>query len=300
MKLSRTLMPDLAVLQAFECAARHGNFTQAAAELNLTQSAVSRQIKVLESQLGVLLFERIRQRVILSNSGRKLLPEVRRLLSQSEEIVVRARAAAHAERMLSVASLPTFGSRWLVPRLTDFMRRHPGTVINVASRSGPFDFDAEDFDLAIHYGQPVWAHATCTYLCGEVILPVANPALIGSFAITKLEDLADKPLLHLATRPKLWAEWFELHGLDSENAYRGNRFDQFSMVIEAAVSGLGFALLPRYLIENELASRKLRIVFDKPMPTDNSYYIVFPEGKQEAPLGQAFQSWLLTQVGTKL
>ena len=300
MKLSRTLIPDLAVLQAFECAARHGNFTLAATELNLTQSAVSRQIKALEEQLGLLLFERVRKRVVLSDAGRRLLPEVRRILHQSEEMVVRARASAQATSTLALACLPTFASRWLMPRLPDFMRRHPGTVIDVASRVEPFDFEAEDFDLAIHFGQPVWAHATCTYLCSEIILPVASPSLIEAAAPGGPEDLAGQPLLHLATRPKQWASWFEMNGLDGADAYRGNRFDQFAMIIEAAASGMGFALLPLYLIESELASGRLRIAFDRPITTENSYYVVFPESKREHRLAQAFGAWLHTQVGTRL
>jgi len=300
MYTSRTLIPDLAVLQAFECAARHENFTKAATELNLTQSAVSRQIGVLESQLGVLLFERVRKRVVLSAAGRKLLPEVSHLLLKSEEMMLRARASSDGMDMLSIATLPTFGSRWLLPRLPDFKRRHPAISINLASRSEPFDFSAEDFDLAIHYGQPVWARATCTYLCGESILPVASPFLIESFAVERPEDLADKPLLHLATRPKLWAEWFEHNGLAGQNAFTGDRFDQFAMIIEAAVRGLGFALLPLYLIEDEVSSGRLSIVFDSPMTTDNSYYVVLPEGKQESAMARAFQSWLLESVGTRV
>lgn len=298
MRLSRGLVPDLAVLQAFECAARHGNFTQAAAELSLTQSAVSRQIKALETQLGVLLFERVRKRVILSAAGRRLLPEVSRLLLQSEEMVLRARASADGTTVLSIATLPTFANRWLLARLPDFKKRHPGMTINIASRSAPFDFAVEDFDLAIHYGQPVWAHAACTYLCGETILPVASPALFDARAPAPPHCLAGKPLLHLTTRPKLWAEWFERNGLGSDDAYRGDRFDQFAMIIEAAIHGMGFALLPLYLIENEIASGRLRIVCDRPMTTDNSYYVVLPEGKRESALGRAFQSWLMEQVGT--
>lgn len=299
MYMSRTLIPDLAVLQAFECAARHENFTKAAAELNLTQSAVSRQIRVLESQLGVPLFERVRKRVVLSAAGRKLLPEASQLLLKSEEMVLRARASSGGMDILSIATLPTFGSRWLLPRLPDFKWRHPGISINVASRAKPFDFSAEDFDLAIHYGQPVWAHATCTYLCSEIILPVASPFLIESFALDRPEDLTEKPLLHLATRPKQWAEWFEHNGLAGENAFTGDRFDQFAMIIEAAVRGIGFGLLPLYLIEDEISSGRLRIVFDSPMTTDNSYYVVLPEGKQESAMARAFQSWLLESVGTK-
>jgi LysR family glycine cleavage system transcriptional activator len=297
MKLSRRLVPDVTTLQAFECAARHGSFTQAAAELNLTQSAVSRQIKDLESQIGVLLFERVRQRVILSDAGQKFLPEVRRLLAQSEELMVRAMASARSESTLSIASLPTFGSRWLTPRLPDFLKEHPGTVINIASRSQPFDFEEQNFDLAIHYGQPVWAHATCSYLCSEIIVPVASPTLLALNPMKEPGELENKPLLHLATRPKMWAQWFESNGGEMKSAYRGNRFDQFSMVIEAAVAGLGFALVPRYLIEQELSTDRLRVVFDRPMQTENNYYLVVPEGKLENPVSQAFRAWITAQVG---
>jgi len=296
MKLSRRLIPDVTTLQAFECAARHGSFTQAAHELNLTQSAVSRQIKDLEEQIGVLLFERVRQRVVLSEDGRRFLPEVRKLLHQTEETMLRAMATASSEHSLSLATLPTFGSRWLTPRLPGFLAQYPGTVLNIASRSEPFDFDEENFDLAIHYGQPVWARAACSYLCGEVILPVASPALLESWRLGEPKDLETAPLLHLATRPKLWAQWFELTGSATETAYRGNRFDQFSMVIEAALAGLGFALVPLYLIEQEIAGGRLAVAFDRPMQTENSYYLVVPEGKLENPLSQAFRAWIVGQV----
>lgn len=296
MNLSRALMPDLPVLQAFECAARHGNFTKAAVELNLTQSAVSRQVKALEDQLGVLLFERVRKRVLLSSAGARLLPEATRLLQQAEEMVLLARASAGDGDVLSIATLPTFGSRWLMPRLPDFLRRHPDLVVNVASRTQPFDLIAENFDLAIHYGEPIWANAVCTYLCGEVILPVASPALLAESGIKTLKDMANAPLLHLATRPKLWVEWFRRNELDDQTAFQGHRFDQFSMIIAAAHNGLGLALLPLYLIEDEIASGQLQIAFDQQLPTDNSYYAVLPEGKQESPSAQAFQTWLLGQL----
>lgn len=296
MKLSRRLVPDIATLQAFECAARHGSFTQAAAELSLTQSAVSRQIKDLEGQLGVLLFERIRQRVILSDAGQKFLPEVRRLLRQSEELMVRAMGAARSDNALSIATLPTFGSRWLTPRLSDFLRLHPDTILNIAARSQPFDFGEENFDVAIHYGQPVWAHAICDYLCSEVIVPVASAALLARHPAPEPADLDSAPLLHLATRPKMWAEWFEANGATAGSAYRGSRFDQFAMVIEAAIAGLGFALLPRYLIEHELTIGRLVVVFDRPMKTENSYYLVVPEGKMENRAGLAFRHWIMGQV----
>ncbi|QKC82240.1 MULTISPECIES: LysR family transcriptional regulator [Mesorhizobium] len=296
MILSRKLMPDLVAIQAFECAARHASFTRAGRELNLTQSAVSRQVKDLEAYLGALLFERIRQRVVLSEDGRRFLPEARKLLQQAEETMLRAMSSADAKSSLSIATLPTFGSRWLSPRLPDFLRLYPGTILDVGSRSAPFDFDEENFDLAIHYGRPVWARGVCTYLCSESILPVVGGALLTTCKEIAAADLLTKPLLHLATRPKLWALWFEQVGVSAEMAYRGHRFDQFSMIIEATVAGMGFALLPRYLIEQELRSGELRIVLDLAMQTENSYYVVMPEAKSTNPLGQNFTAWLVRQV----
>jgi len=296
MTLSRTSIPDIAVLQVFEAAARHGNFTKAGAELNLTQSAISRQIRALEDQLQVELFERVRKRVHLTTAGRHILPDVERLLAQSEDLVFKARAATEVGGTLSIATLPTFGNRWLMPRLPHFLETHPGLVVQMASRSAPFDLQGENFDIAIHYGQPVWANATCTYLCSEMILPVAAPKLISNGSIAEADDLAGQPLLHLTTRPRLWAEWFQSNAIEPANAYRGNRFDQFSMIIEATVQGMGVALLPTYLIEDEIASGSLKIVCDLPLRTNNSYYIVLPDGRRSNALAQAFQEWLLARV----
>ncbi len=297
MKLTRRLIPDIDILQTFECAARHGSFTQAAKELSLTQSAVSRQLSELENQIGVLLFERIRQRVVLSDAGQKFLPEVRRLLGLTEETMLRAMAASQSASSLSIATLPTFGSRWLMPRLPNFLNDHPEMALSVASRSQPFDFDEEPFDLAIHYGQPVWAHATCTYLCSEMIVPVGSPELCRANPVDTPAGLANSaPLLHLSTRPKAWASWFETQQAEVISPYKGHRFEHFSMVIEAALAGLGFALVPRYLIEKELETGRLLVLFDQPLQTENNYYLVVPEHKKENPLVQSFISWTAAQV----
>jgi LysR family glycine cleavage system transcriptional activator len=216
MTLPRKLTPDLTTLQSFESAARHGNFTRAALELHLTQSAISRQIKDLETQLGVLLFERVRQRAILSEAGRRLLPEARRLLHQTEEMMIRAASGADATATLSIATLPTFGSRWLTPRLPNFLAAHPGSLVDIASRTEPFDFEQENVDLAIHYGQPIWAGATCTFLCDEKIVPVASPTLLQADPVATPAELMRRPLLHLATRPRLWRQWFEFCDVDAD------------------------------------------------------------------------------------
>jgi DNA-binding transcriptional LysR family regulator len=294
--MRRGLIPDIANLQAFECAARHGNFTRAAEELSLTQSAVSRQIRDLELQTGLLLFERVRQRVVLSEAGARFLPEVRRLLSQSEQLMIRAVAAADKDESLSIATLPTFGSRWLIPRLPKFLAARPSVALSIESRAEPFDFDQEGFDLAIHYGKPSWAKAISTFLCSEVVLPVASAAVMRNLEARTPADLVEAPLLHLTTRPRLWPQWFETNGVDADRSFRGNRFDQFSMMIGAVQADMGIALLPSYLIEDDMRAGTLMPVFDRPMATEFGYYVVMPESRQHNAVANAFKDWLFTQV----
>ncbi len=295
MTTARTLIPDLGKLQAFESAARHGSITQAGKELHLTQSAVSRQIRELEAQLGLLLFERVRQRVVLSRAGEKFLADARRLLAQSEAAMLRAMATSQSSQ-LSLATLPTFGSRWLVPRLPGFLARHPGVTLSMASRSAPFDLEEQGFDAAIHYGQPIWANADCRYVCQEVIVPVASPAFLIGRSLDTPSSLAAGPLLHQSTRPKAWASWFEASGVDTTSAYQGHRFDQFTMLIEATVAGMGLALLPRYLVEKELREQSLAVVMDRPLETENAYYFVVPLRMKADPLTNLLFEWIVEQI----
>lgn len=298
MSIQRRLLPDMLLLRTFECAARHGNFSRAAEELNLTQSAVSRQIRDLEGQIGLQLFERIRKRVVLSAEGARVLPDVRHLLAEAERMVIRSLAAAPGSVPLRVGTLPTFGARWLVPRLGRFLDLHPEISLTLESRDRPFDFAEEALDLAIHYGQPVWPGAVATFLCSEAVLPVANRDLAGRLAVQEPRDLAQAPLLHLTTRAQLWADWFGRHGVDAGHAFRGARFDQFSMVISAVTAGLGVGLLPSYLIERETREGSLVALLDRPMTTENGYYIMVPEGQRGSETVALFQSWLLSQVGS--
>ena len=294
--MRRSLVPDIANLQAFECAARHGNFTRAAEELSLTQSAVSRQIRDLELQTGLLLFERVRQRVILSEAGTRFLPEVRRLISQSEQLMIRAVAAADKDEALNIATLPTFGARWLMPRLPNFLAERPSVALTIESRAEPFDFDEEGFDLAIHYGKPTWAKATSTFLCSEIVLPIASAALFKDLNAKIPADLINAPLLHLTTRPRLWQQWFEANASSTDRGFRGNRFDQFSMMIGAVQADMGVALLPSYLIEDDIRAGTLIPIFDLPMATEFSYYVVLPETRQHNVVANAFKDWILRQV----
>ncbi|MGB0900498.1 LysR substrate-binding domain-containing protein [Halocynthiibacter sp.] len=290
-------LPSLAALRAFECAARHGSFTLAAEELHLTQSAVSRQVKDLEAQLGFSLFRRNGRRVALTDAGGEFARALALDLDRLKQTVSRAVTAGNARTALRIATLSTFASRWLIPRLPEFEAKFPEVEISLSTRLRPFSFDAERFDLAIHHGSADWPDTQMSRLCGEEILAVAAPDFINEQNLTNAEpqDIADAPLLHLETRPGHWAEWLRLQGVDSPSFPRGKQFDQFSMIISAASHGLGAALLPRYLIEKELESGALIPLPGDPVITDNAYWLVTPAGAT-SPMAQAFARWVKTMV----
>lgn len=298
MKFSRRMLPNIERLQAFECAARYLSITQAAEELSLTQSSVSRQIQELELQLGTPLFNRTRRRIELSPAGVKFRPQAIRLLQQAEELVIQTVTAANATSIFSIAVLPTFGSRWLIPRLSSFVAMHPGISINMGTRDGPFDLAEHAFDAAIHFGEPLWPKGICQPLFSEEVVPVTSPLLLrqedhaGQGA---MDIITTAPLLHLATRPRDWTAWFE-HVLDMTPSGLGHRFEHISSLISAAVAGLGVALAPKYLLEEELAAGQLVILSDKQLPTKRSYHFVVPDHDKDNRLTQSFYAWITMQI----
>ena len=291
----RGFLPPIGALVAFECAARHESFSRAAEELHLTQGAISRQIRALEDIVGVALFERVRQRVVLSDAGRAYLGDVRRSLGELGDATHRVMGFTGTRGVLDLAVLPTFGARWLVPRLSRFLAQHPDVTINLAARIAPFDFAADPFDAAIHVGQPVWAGGVIEHLMDEEVVPVAPPRWLEGMEASPTA-LAGRPLLHQSTRPTAWADWFAAQGVTTEAAWRGPRFDQFSMVSEAAASGLGAALVPKFLVEEELASGRLAVLFPEPLRTRSAYYLVHPASKGRSALLRAFGTWLAEEA----
>ena len=173
-------LPSIDALTAFESAARHQSFTRAAAELNLTQGAISRQIRLLEDRLGSSLFQRVRQRVILTDAGRAYLLEVRRILDGLESATLRLMTVGASTNVLNLAVLPAVATHWLLPRLPDFFRKYPKVSINCGVRLSPFDFKTDPFDAAIHYGAPIWAGAIVHHLMDEDLVPVCTPSFRNS------------------------------------------------------------------------------------------------------------------------
>ena len=285
-------LPSLDALVAFESAARHQSFTRAAAELNVTQGAISRQIRVLEDRLGVLLFQRVRRRVVLTDSGRAYLLEVRRLLNTLESATLRLMTAGERANVLQLAVLPAVATHWLIPRLPDFFSKHPNVSVSCSIRQAPFDFATEPFDAAFHLGAPTWAGAVVHYLLmDEYLVPVCTPAFRSLRGLHRVEDLTRSSLLQLASRPAVWAAWFEKSKLPTTNAFQGLTFDNFAMLSTAAIAGLGVALLPTFFVEEELNDGKL-VPLAKPQRTKDGYYLVVPEAKAGSPHVRVFVRWI--------
>ncbi len=292
--LPATHLPSLAVLRCFEAAAKYESFTAAAEELSLTQGAVSRHMKELEDQIGAALFRREGRGVRLTDAGRNLARELFDDLERLRRTISHAVAAGGATKLLSIAVLPTFGSRWLMPRLPDFKSTREDMELFVYSRSDPFDLSEAGIDLAIHTGGEEWPGAQLMPLCPEGLVAVAAPQLVNKFGDTP-RDLFNMPLLHMSSRPLLWENFRQtLAGVDMP-ARKGSYFDQFALVIAAAVAGMGAAILPTYLIENELQSGTLHQISVLPDSFGRNYYIATPAGHTK-PLATQFATWLRKQV----
>lgn len=290
--VKRAFLPPADALIAFECAARHESFTRAAEELHLTQGAISKQIRHLEQRLGVPLFARIRQRVVLTDAGRLYLHEVRGALDQLGDATRQVMSFAGSADVLNLAVLPTFGARWLAPRLAEFLRRTPKAALNISIRLRPFDFAEEPFDGAIHHGDPIWAGAIVEPLFPEESVVVASRTFRDRHMISEPRDLLKVPRLQLSTRPMAWRDWFAAMGVETDSAYQGPRFEQFGMIAEAAAHHLGVALMPRLFIDEELASGRLVRLFGQPLDQKTAYHFVYPQDRTLRPVVAAFRAWL--------
>jgi len=293
--LSRKLLPSTSALAAFDSVARLGSFSGAAEELSLTQGAISRQVSGLEEQLGIQLFDRTSRGVALTAAGADYAKAVASALSQIRSASLAVMTKRHSDQ-LNLAILPTFGTRWLMPRIPQFVARHPEITLNFATRIGVFDFDRDGIDMAIHIGQPDWPGAECTFLMEEMVAPVSSPAFLAAHPIRKAEDLLRLPLLHMASRPGAWSHWFESLGVTGTPS-QGMRFEQFGNVAQACIAGLGVALMPLFLIDSELASGQLVEAFPHQVTSPSAYYAVAPMSKADFRPVVAFRAWLLEEVG---
>lgn len=284
----------MSALAALEASARLQSFTAAADELHLTQSAVSRQIRGLEEQLGAELFVRERQTVRPTAAGVTYANEVRRALMMIATATLGFRANPHGGT-LNLAILPTFGTRWLAPRLPQFLQMHPGVTVNLSTRLAPFDFSREHFDAAIHHGTADWPGAKVDFLMHESVVPACSRGLKSQFKLSRAEHLLQVPLIHIVSRPDAWQSWLRTEGVAFDEV-QGMLVDQFAVAAQAAVAGLGVALLPTFLIEAELARGELVAAVKRPLQSSGAYYLASPSEREGYPPLEAFRQWMRAET----
>lgn len=294
--MRRNYIPTMAELQAFDALVRLGTTHTAAEALNLTQSAVSRTLGALEERLGVLLFHRVRQRLVISDAGRALHREARAILARADQAAMTVMAFGGHADVLRLAVLPTFGATWLIPRLAGFQAVAPTVTLDVATRLHAVDFAAEGFDAAIQRGPQRAVGAVTEHLIDERLVVVAAPALLPGGRPLSDAALARLPLLQQSTRPDLWLDWFRDAGLDPRAILRGPRFEQFAMVIEAARAGLGAALLPEVLVAERLAEGSLCLASSRTRDSGTPYMLVYPPQSAELPSFRQFRDWVMGLV----
>ena len=299
----RRKLPSTGALEAFEAAARHQSFTKAAEELAVTQSAVCRQIATLEAFLDVPLFRRTRRGVTLTEAGLDYSRSVAARLDEVERDTLELMARGGHGSALELAVVPTFATRWLLPRLPEFQRAHPHVLVHLSSRTRPFLFADTPFDAAIHAGETggaAWPGTERRLLMDEQLIAVASPALLEAVAGGErprtAADWTRLPLLQQSTRPYAWRQFFERLGLRVPQAMAGPRLELFSMLAEAAVHGMGVTLSPPWFVQEELAQGRLIDVCGHAVASDRSYALVWPEDKAGLPALQAFADWLQRQA----
>ncbi len=286
-------LPSLNALKAFEAAARHESFTDAAAELFVTHAAVSRHIRDLEEWLGTELFTRTGRGVALTEPGRRYGRQLTPLFDAIAE-ATREAAAVGDVRQLKVSVEPSIASRWLVQRLGRFNDLHPDIELSIDPTNALADFRSGEADVGIRYGPGAWGDLDAIKLTDSVIFPVCAPGLIAGVKTLKPSDLAGYNLLH-ESRKQWWADWLKSAGVTGIEDWRGTTF-QLHLAIEAAEAGQGFALSDQILCTDSLVEGWLVRPFDHDIKEAWTYYLVRPKGSKESAPVRAFREWLMAEM----
>lgn len=291
------LLPSLNALRTFEAVARHNSFTRAAEELNVTQSAASRLVRSLEDYLQIPLFTRQSRRIELTDEGRFYNRLVHDALDLVEAGTVELISSSQGNGTLSIGMLPTFGTRWLLPRLPSLQEKYPEISLNVISSDGELDFTKERIDVAIRFGHGNWPDAIIDPLMSEEILVVCSPKIMqGPMPLSDYSSLQHHPLIRHSTRPHSWDHWFRSVGASRDNLRWGPSLEHFFMIIQAAIAGLGIALLPSFLVEDELRTGALVAPFPVRIAGPGAYYLVTSAAKAELRRVKIFRSWILDEI----
>jgi LysR family glycine cleavage system transcriptional activator len=295
MNVDKKLLPSISMLAALDATARKGSFTRAAEELSVTHGAISRQIQALESQLGVSLCVRSARGVRLTEIGEKYAAEVHSVLTTLRNASLNVISDPKGST-IDLSVMPAFGTRWLIPRLPDFLKHHPDLTVNFVTRHASTRFEEDHIDVAIHNCEPGWAGAESTFLLGEPAYPVCSPELSQRLSGQLEPDDPDLPLLGLKSRPDAWRDWFAEGGLEEPHEHNMMIFENFSTLTHAAVASLGVALLPRFLVKMELERGTLIKLSKRATANEMAYYFITPRKKKAYEPVLLFRRWLFDTI----
>jgi LysR family glycine cleavage system transcriptional activator len=289
-------LPSLSALRSFEATARLGSMTKAAEELSVTQGAISRAVQALETELGCPLLLRSRPKLHLTETGHLLYSEINHSFDRVAVVIRRLREQQRGGQ-LAINSLPTFAARYLIPRLPRFQAQHPDLQIDLTTSENRIDFAVESIDVAIRYGLGNWSQTASLRLMDEELVAVASPELLARHGgELSPGTIKSSKLLRHTTRLAVWDEWLRAGGADGPIELTGPGFEHFFMVIEAAVAGMGFALLPLFMIERELREGTLVIASHHRLRRQQAYYLLFAAERRFDPKIVALIRWLKDEV----
>lgn len=295
------VLPPLSAMKAFEAVARHVSFSRAAEELHVTPAAVSQQIRHLEQLLGGLLFVRTKRSVALTDMATKMLPDIQAGLEALSR-AVSTKMRGSDERALSISVAPSFASKWLLPRLTDFSEHHPDIDLRISATVALADFRRDNVDVAVRLGHGNYPGLNAEPLFSETVAPLCSPALLKSKGhLRKPDDLRVYRLLHDTSIPgdneqNSWERWLKLAGATQVAAHRGTRFSLAELALQAAIDGAGVVMGRMVLAEGDLAAGRLIKPFRRVLPLGVSYFLVTAKSSARRLEIQCFREWLFSQL----
>ncbi len=296
----RRRLPPLNALRAFETAARHLNFSRAADELSVTPGAVSQQIQNLEDYVGASLFRRTPRGLLLTDAAQAALPALREAFDRLSEAASLLTAAVDGRR-LTLTAAPSFAAKWLMPRLGRFEEAHPQVDVWLSADMDLVDFATGEVDVAIRYGAGPYTGLEAVRLMSETVTPVMSPELMQTNPLHQPADLARHVLLHDGSPDADescpdWSMWLAARGVRGIDGQRGPRFNQSSLVVEAAVAGRGVALAKSTLARDDLEAGRLVAPMAITTSVDFAYHVVHPKAKGRLPQVKAFVAWITAEA----
>ena len=290
------LLPQsLTSIRVFDAVARHLSCSRAAEELFLTQSAVSKQLHALEEYLGVPLFVRLHQGLAITDAGRTYWEAIRPALVILADATAQIRASQTDNTTLSLGIPPTLGQKWLIPRLMDFKEKFPSIDVLFAPRLAN-ESTSHTLSAEIKFGKGAWPGMWSHYLLGRELYPIGSAALLKRSPVKTGADLLKHSLMEHIQLPHAWDQWFSAQKINGYDPRRAQRYEQFSVMIPALLAGLGVAIMPRFLVEEELRKKKLALLFKQPFKSEYGYHLVYPKGRKPSIALKHFTEWLVLEA----